>query len=117
MSFGAAEESAARGHMPEDPDLTDCLVSRNKKKKKYGDGRVACKARISADLSSQLTPPSTALLEKLIDVQLQQKFQHFMELKMALQPVTHPHHCPDQSHSQLRIQLLSAQGKLSLSRP
>lgn len=33
MLFGAAEESAAGGHMPGDSDLTDRLVSRNIKNK------------------------------------------------------------------------------------
>lgn len=78
---------------------------------------MACKAKLRADLSSQLTPPSTVLLEKLIVAQLQQKFQHFTELQMSLQPVTRHHRKPDQTHSQLRIQLLSAQAKQSLSRP
>jgi len=63
---------------------------------------VACKAKLTADLPSQLTPPSTVLLEKLIVAHLQQNFQHFMEFKM-LQPVTLPHHYPDQTHLQLRI--------------
>jgi len=109
VSFGAAEESAAGGHMPGDPDLTDCLVSRNKKKK-YGEGRVACKAKLRADLSSQLTPPSTVLLEKLIVAQLQQKFQHFMEFKMSSQPVTRPPSLPRS------IPFTATQAKMSLSR-
>ena len=33
-SFGAAEESEEWGHISEDPDLTDCLVSGNKREKK-----------------------------------------------------------------------------------
>jgi hypothetical protein len=77
---------------------------------------VASKAKLRADLSNQLTPPSTVLLEKLIVAQLQQKYQHFMEFRTSLQPVTRPHHYPDQSHSQLRIQFLSIQAKMTLSR-
>jgi len=46
---------------------------------------VACKDKLRADLSSQLTPPCTFLLEKLIVAQLQQNFQHSNESTNQMQ--------------------------------